>query len=99
MIKWLQSKFNCQRAIDISCSETLQRMQNPFECQSEIKILYKIYVDHLAFWACPNEILFNTVRWILIWIKKGVQNSRDEGCVQGGGSSEKEQEVKEDKRI
>lgn len=31
--------------------------------------------------------------------KKGVQNYRDESCVQGGGSSEKEQEVKEDKRI
>lgn len=27
-------------------------------------------LDHWASWACPNEILFNTVRWILIWIKK-----------------------------
>lgn len=32
-------------------------------------------------------------------IKKGVQNYRDEGCVQGGGSSEKEKEVKEDKNL
>lgn len=32
-------------------------------------------------------------------IKKGVQNYRDEGFVQGGGSSEKEQEVKEDQNL
>lgn len=32
-------------------------------------------------------------------IKKGVQSYRDKGCVQGGGSCEKEQEVKEETRI
>lgn len=32
-------------------------------------------------------------------IKRGVQNCRGKGCVQGGGSCEKEQEVKEEARI